>query len=404
MQSEHQSRMFSVPYITELSSLLPLVELPSHPLAKLKVERIFLRMLNRKNPQIVAPCPAPWIIFVINEMCSIGTLELIEVELALKYDIGLGFGGLPLDVYRRPVSSEVAYREDELTFSVSDSSDVEILPVHERTVIDLTGWPGEETLQQSQRKRKMKRLTKAQKRQRREEREDETSTDDDDDDQPEFWIDLMETDDNENFDAGTWQENDSKPSSPVPDYWILSDNDPPVTNLRVGIFCPRPFRARLMNAIMIAMDNIPMEKPHPQFKRNGFHLDTLWFLGANEYSASWMISTVEKLSKTKLWRQVQILVEPWSSKFMVKNVLQLVLPWKYYPGNKKGKVIQRLRKANLMHGSHLWNLIGCKSSKMKIQVTLAVNEETMESLKRTQFYVFYGFSQYRCEVIQTSLH
>lgn len=158
-----------------------------------------------------------------------------------------------------------------------------------------------------------------------------------------------------------------------------------------------------MNAIMTAMDSLPIEKPHPQFKRNGFHLDTLWFLGANAYSTSWMISTVEKLSKEPFWRQARILIEPWSSKFVVKNVLQLVLPWKRYPGNRKWKVIQRLRKANLMHGSNLWNLIGCKLDKWKVQVTLAVNEKTMESLKRTQFYVFYGFSQYRCEVVQTSL-
>nr|XP_019553223.2 uncharacterized protein LOC109422798 [Aedes albopictus] len=391
--------MFSTVDNPEYARLLSSVEIPSHPLSKQKVERIVLRLLNRRHPRI-APCPAPWIIFAINEMFFIGTLELIEVELALKYDIGLGSGGLPLDVYRRPVVPELglplAY--PDMTFSISDSSDVEILPVQERTIVDLTGWPGDESLQ-PKRKRKLKRLTRAQKRQRREEQAAST----DDEDQPEFWMDLMEMDDDENFNIGTCEESDSKSSSHVPDYWILSDDDPPVTNLRVGIFCPRPYRARLMNAIMTAMDSLPIEKPHPQFKRNGFHLDTLWFLGANAYSTSWMISTVEKLSKEPFWRQARILIEPWSSKFVVKNVLQLVLPWKRYPGNRKWKVIQRLRKANLMHGSYLWNLIGCKLDKWKVQVTLAVNEETMESLKRTQFYVFYGFSQYRCEVVQTSL-
>ncbi|XP_062540787.1 uncharacterized protein LOC134208856 [Armigeres subalbatus] len=379
----------------EISMLLCGVEIPSHSLCKLKVERFFLQILNRRIP-VMAPSVSPWLIFAINEMIFIGTLELIEVELALKYDIGLGSGGLPLDVSLRP--STHSNHCNELTFTVSDSSDVEILPVRECTIIDLTvGYP--EILTRKQRKRKLKRISKAEKRQRREQRALST----DDDEQPEFWIDVMETDENENYNCATLQIDGSKFPSNFSDHWVLSDHDPPVTNLRIGIFCPRPYRTRLMNAIMNIMDQLPLEEPHPQYKRNGFYLDTLWFLAANSYSASWMISKVEKLSKLKIWRQARIIVEPWSDRFIVKNVLQLVLPWKNYRGNRKTRVIQRLRKANLMHGSNLWNLIGCKMAKFKIQVTLAVNEETIESLKRTQFYVFYGFSQYRCKVIKTAL-
>lgn len=346
----------------------------------------------------MALCHAPWIIFAINEMVFIGTLQLIEVELALKYNIGLGSGGLPLNVFLRPALTAEPFAMNELTFTVSDSSDVEILPVHETTIIDLTG-TNPENMSQTKRKRKLKRISRAEKRQRLEERAMST----DDDVHPEFWIDLMETGDNANNKNETWQTDGSKIQSPYPDYWTISDDDQPVTNQRIGIFCPRPYRARLMNAIMNIMDQLPSEEPYPQFKRNGFYLDTLWFLAANDYSAVWMISKVEKLSKQKTWRRARIIVEPWSSKFIVKNVLQLVLPWKKYPGNSKTNVIRRLRKANLMHGSHLWNVVGCKLGKIKIKVTLAVNEETIESLKRTQFYVFYGFSQYRCNVIKTSL-
>lgn len=199
------------------------------------------------------------------------------------------------------------------------------------------------------------------------------------------------------------QSDDQKCSSPISEHWPPLETAGSISNLRVGIFCPRPYRSRLMNAIMNAMDNMQDCEPHPQFKRNGFSLDTLWFLAANEYSALWMISTVEQISKKKFWRRACLIVEPWSSKFVVKNVLQLTLPWKQYRGNKKAKVIERLRKANMMHGSNRWNLIGCKLGNWKIQVTLAVNEETMDSLKRTQFYVFYGFSQYRSQVVKTAL-
>ncbi|XP_065089079.1 uncharacterized protein LOC135710434 [Ochlerotatus camptorhynchus] len=386
--------MFSLPIEHEKSCLLlASVEIASHPSAKRKMEKIFLQILNRYHPR-VAPAPTPWIVFAINEMFFVGTLELIEVELALKYDIGLGSGGLPLDVYRRPIALVVDVTALEADDELSDSSSVEIVSVCDEVIIDLTLSTDEEVT--CRQKRKRKRVNKTRKRQRL---EDTGSTDD----EPEFWIDLMDMDDNENFNSGVLQPYDLKCSSPIPEHWSPLENAFSITNLRVGIFCPRPFRSRLMNAIMNAMDNMQDCEPHPQYKRNGFSLDTLWFLAANEYSALWMISTVEQISKKKYWRRACLIVEPWSSKFVVKNVLQLTLPWKQYRGNKKAKVIERLRKANLMHGSNRWNLIGCKLGNLKIQVTLAVNEETMDSLKRTQFYIFYGFSQYRCQVVKTAL-
>ncbi|XP_058443189.1 uncharacterized protein LOC131425367 [Malaya genurostris] len=173
-------------------------------------------------------------------------------------------------------------------------------------------------------------------------------------------------------------------------------------NYRVGIFCPRPFRSRLMNRIMAVMDRIPVSEPYPQYKRNGYSLDTMWFLAANEFSSSWMTATIERISKESYWRRIPLLVEPWNNNFVVKNVLELILPYIKYPGNGKGMVIQRLRKANQAYGSNRWNLMGCKAENLKIRILLAVNEKTMLLLKKTQFYVFYGFSQYRCRVLKAT--
>ncbi|XP_058825158.1 uncharacterized protein LOC131685447 isoform X2 [Topomyia yanbarensis] len=218
----------------------------------------------------------------------------------------------------------------------------------------------------------------------------------------ELWTDTMENEFDENDDDVIFIDtNYVKHSSSVGDEQERRSAQH-ITNHRIGIFCPRPYRSRLMNRIMSAMDSIPAWKPYPQYKRNGYSLDTMWFLAANEFSASWMIDTVAAIAKEPNWRAVSLLVEPWNNNFVVKNVIELTLPWKRYPGNRKAKVVQRLRKANVVYGSNHWNLIGCKLEKFKIRVRLAVNEETMLSLKKTQFYVFYGFSQYRCQVIKAT--
>lgn len=115
------------------------------------------------------------------------------MELALKYDIGLGSGGLPLDVYRRPIAPVMDVTVLEADDELSDSCSVEIVSVCEEAVIDLTCSADEEEVS-CQRKRRRKRVSKTQKRQRL---EDAGSTDD----EPEFWIDLMDMDDNENFNS-----------------------------------------------------------------------------------------------------------------------------------------------------------------------------------------------------------
>lgn len=384
--------MFRLPATISPGHLVTSVEIISHASVLQKVERLLLLVLNKLvTAPRPAPAPTPWIVFVTNEMLYIGTLELHEIELALKYEIGLGYLGLPLDVYRRPAENT------SLTILEADDEQSDVEYVYEaNSTIDLTRTTDEEA-PAGRRKRKRKRASKSAAKRRRV--VDNESTEE----ELEFWVDEEANRNDENNNDVTFT--GVVPLKHAPSLTSCKPEQRAhrrVTNLRIGIFCPRPYRSRLMNGIMSAMDSLPPWELYPQFKRNGYSLDTMWFLAANDYSACWMISTVESISKEPGWRQVSLLVEPWNNKFVVKNVLQLMLPWKFYRGNKKGNVVQRLRKANVIHGSNRWNLIGCKMSKHKIQVTLAVNEQTIQSLKRTQFYVFYGFSQYRCKIIRTA--
>lgn len=380
--------------VLELRKLVKSVEIISHELVEKKIELLFLKALRQLAMSFrCAPKISPWIVIAINELVVVGALQFYEVSpLILQNRLQIR-----LDVYFRPLEVDV-WESGDSDESYEEEDDVLLVDTEDWFLVDLTNSTDEEEHNVvaieagTTRKRRYGQRNLKKKRQRLSNGgsalHDESFS---------YYIDTMdfENDENDNYTNFNSPQNIKASSSFVV--------EPPIHNERIGIFCPLPFRKRLLNAIITAMDDVPDWQQCPQFKRNGYKLDTVWFVPADKFSKKWLISTVKDLSKQPAWHRAGLVIEPWSPRFVMRNILQFSLPWKPTPGNGKSKVVQRLRKANKMHGSHRWNLIGCRLVDRRINVFMAVNDQTIRSLKPTQFNVYYGFSRYRCQVMDTVL-
>ncbi|XP_055586182.1 uncharacterized protein LOC129738889 [Uranotaenia lowii] len=420
----------SAPFLTEARMLVLTKHQEEEEMAQQLIQSLN-RIANKPRTGVLGF--TPWIIYAVVEMCSRGVWELYEVELALKYNIGLGPGGLPLIVQVDQMHSspklgeidddqsgqilscvdpiidlDVSFDEENASSPVSspipldqieseprpeetdDEQAVLIIP-QEEPIIDLTLSSDEENVAplvsrdlnnniRKSCKRKMNRATQKSSGTKRI-RSDQIICLDDSIEE------IVEV--------------EKLPSDNVMRHnFAFPANGNIFTERRIGVYCPRPYQQRLMNAIANQIDKTTYASIFPKFNRNGASLDTMWFLAANFYSASWMISTVKEISKQPNWRNVDILVEPWNENFVVKNVISLLLPWTS-KGVDKRVAFDRLRQANSAHGSRRWNLIRCKRvrGRNNIVLRMAVSRKTLESLNRTQFNVFYGLSQYRCKIV-----
>lgn len=369
-----------------LRSLVASVEILSHESVLKKIELLLLKAMNqltlRRNPEF-----APWIVVAVNELVFVGVLHLSEVPSLIMQKRLQHL----LNVFFRPLEVETWEAEDSEYDATEKDNDVQLVDLEDWFQVDLTGSTDGDELSQ------MARAGSGSSVKRRYEQDQNQGT---------FKLQRFSTPYKENHNANPYFDESMETSENRCNFKDSTSVivEQPFQIQRMGIFCPRVFRQRFLGAIMSAMDNMPHWQPVPQFKRTGYKLDTIWFVPVDAYSTNWLVSIVENISKKPRWHRAGIFIEPWSMQFVMRNVIRFTLPWKPGgPGNGKGRVVQRLRKANRRHESHRWNQIGCRVVGRRIYVFMAVNDYALRSLARGNFSVFYGFSRYRCQVMDTVL-